>query len=486
MRTVRVLVLLVLCAIAAGCASSSSGTAGSDDPAALVPASAPLYAEAMLRANGTVRDHAEAALRKVLRTNDVDTWLGDEAGAAVTSLRGKHDADYVVVIASKDDAKAADALGHAPGANATRSYKGVDYRFNRQAGTAAAVLDDHVVLGTENGVKSSIDASKGDSLAGADGLRAVRAKVARDRVGLFYADTRALVQAISQGTSNPQVGLLLQAASGAAPKAVGGALQALPGQLRVDAVSIGTPTSATAGRSGAGALAALPADSWLGFGVGDLGQTLDGVVDTVAKTSGLSAIGVNAALGQFRQQTGLDLRRDVLSWMGDAAVYVAGTTPHDLRGALVVKTSDPAATKRAVAALAQLAGQSAGARVTPTRAGGFTIRRAGGPAIHVAVAGDKLVVGFGPRRVIAEASAPARTLASTPTFTAAAAKLGGGLQPSFLLDVPQVVRLMEGFAGSDARFQKAKPYLDSLGAVVAGAKPEGGGVTRTRVVATLR
>ena len=355
------LVLLVLCATAAGCASSRSGTTGSDDPAALVPASAPLYAEATLPASGKVRNHAEAALRKVLHTNDVDTWLGDEAGAAVTSLRAKHDADYVVVIASKDDAKAADALGHAPGANVTRSYKGVDYRFNRQAGTAAAVLADHVVLGTENGVRSSIDASKGDSLASTDGLRAVRAKVASDRVGLFYADTRALVQAIAQGASNPQIGLLLQAASAAAPKAVGGALQALPGQLRVDAVSIGTPTPATAGRSGAGALAALPADSWLGLGVADLGQTLDGVVDTVAKTSGLSAIGVNAALGQFRQQTGLDLRRDVLSWMGDAGLYVAGTTPHDLRGALVVKTSDPAATKRAVAALAELAGRSASA-----------------------------------------------------------------------------------------------------------------------------
>jgi hypothetical protein len=483
MRAVRVLVVVVLCAIAAGCGVSSSGSAGSDDPAALVPASAPLYAEAALQ-SGDVRDHAEAALRKVLRTTDVDAWLGDEAGAAVTSLRGKHDVDYVVVVASRDDAKAADALSHAPGADVTRAYKGVDYRFSRQAGTAAAVVDHHVVVGTENGLKSSIDASKGDSLAGAEGLRAVRANVARDRVGLFYADTRALVQAIAQGASNQQVGLLLQAASGAAPKAVGGALLALPGQLRVDAVSIGTPMPAGTGRSGAAALAALPADSWLGLGVADLGRTLDGVVDTLTKTSGLSAIGVNAALGQFRQQTGLDLRRDVLSWMGDAGVYVAGTSARDLRGALVVKTRDPTATKRAVAALARLAGQSAGARVTPSRAGGFTIRRASGPAVRVAVTGDKLVVGVGPRRVIAEASAPARTLASAPTFTAAAAKLG--LQPSFFLDVPQVVTLLERVAGSDARFQKARPYLDSVAAVVAGAKAEGGGVTRARIVATLR
>jgi hypothetical protein len=485
MTTLRLLALGLLCAIVAGCASSSA-TSGGDDPAAFVPASAPLYAEATLQPGGELRDHAAAALGKVLRTNDVDAWLGGDAGAAVTSLRGKHDADYVVAIASKDDAKAADAIAKAPGGSVTRSYKSVDYRFDARAGTAAAVVDHYVLLGTENGVKSAIDASKGDSLAGADGLRTVRAKVAQDRVGLFYADPQALVQAIAQNASNAQVGLLLQAASGAAPKTIGGAVQSLPHQVRIDAVSIGGSASPAGARSGAGTLAALPARSWLGLGVADLGQTLDRVVQTVAGTSGLSAVGVTAALDQFRQQTGLDLRRDVLSWMGDAGLYVAGTTARNLRGALVVTTSDPAKTKQTVAALARLAQRSAGARVTAPRAGGFTIRPASGPAVRVAVTANKLVVGVGPRSVIAEASAPARTLGSKPAFTTAASQLGGGLQPSFFLDVPQLVKLLEGSAGTDARFKQAKPYLDSVAAVVAGARPEGGGMTRARVVATLR
>ena len=42
------------------------------------------------------------------------------------------------------------------------------------------------------------------------------------------------------------------------------------------------------------------------------------------------------------------------------------------------------------------------------------------------------------------------------------------------------------FAGNDASFQKAKPYLDTFGAIVAGAKSEGSGVTRARLVVTLR
>ena len=49
-----------------------------------------------------------------------------------------------------------------------------------------------------------------------------------------------------------------------------------------------------------------------------------------------------------------------------------------------------------------------------------------------------------------------------------------------------MTKLIEGFAGTDANFQKAKPYLDTFGAIVAGAKDEGSGVTRVRFVVTLR
>ena len=56
-----------------------------------------------------------------------------------------------------------------------RSYKGVDYRFDRNESTAAGVFDHSVVVGTEPGFKSAVDASKGDSLADSNGLRGVRA-----------------------------------------------------------------------------------------------------------------------------------------------------------------------------------------------------------------------------------------------------------------------------------------------------------------------
>ena len=516
MKTTRLLVLtLVLAlsaAIVAGC-GSSSGSGGDDDPAALIPAGAPLYVEGVVRPDGKVRSDLEGALKKILRTDDpgakiqqliddsgksdditfkddVEPWVGDRVGFAITALHNGRDADYAAVIASTDDDKAAKLLAKQKG-TVKRSYKGTDYRFDAKEKTATALIDHRVVVATEGGLKAVVDAKGKDHLADANGLTAVRSKVAQDRIGLFYLDVQGFVRTIAQqASSDPQVGALVQSFASAAPKTLGAALQAQPDALRVDAVSIGTPKSSTASGNGADILATLPGSSWLGLGVADLGQTLDRVVQTVAGGGGLTGVGVNALLEQFKKQTSLDLRQDVLGWMGDAGVFVGGTTSADLGGALVIKTTDPAKTKRTMAVLERYARQSAGTKVSALHGqgidDGFTAQDPTGPAVHVALAGDRFVVAVGGKDVLAQAVSPAQQLGSAPAFTAAAGKLGNGLRPSLYLDFTQVTKLIESFAGANPGFQKAKPYLDTFGAVVAGAKNEGSGVTRSRFVVTLR
>lgn len=516
MKTTRLLVLtLVLAlsaAIVAGC-GSSSGSGGDDDPAALIPAGAPLYVEGVVRPDGKVRSDLEGALKKILRTDDpgakiqqliddsgksdditfkddVEPWVGDRVGFAITALHNGRDADYAAIIASTDDDKAAKLLAKQKG-TVKRSYKGTDYRFDAKEKTATALIDHRVVVATEGGLKAVIDAKGKDHLADANGLTAVRSKVAQDRIGLFYLDVQGFVRTIAQqASSDPQVGALVQSFASAAPKTLGAALQAQPDALRVDAVSIGTPKSSTASGNGADILATLPGSSWLGLGVADLGQTLDRVVQTVAGGGGLTGVGVNALLEQFKKQTSLDLRQDVLGWMGDAGVFVGGTTSADLGGALVIKTTDPAKTKRTMAVLERYARQSAGTKVSALYGqgidDGFTAQDPTGPAVHVALAGDRFVVAVGGKDVLAQAVSPAQQLGSAPAFTAAAGKLGNGLRPSLYLDFTQVTKLIESFAGANPGFQKAKPYLDTFGAVVAGAKNEGSGVTRSRFVVTLR
>jgi hypothetical protein len=517
MTTGRSLALALICAltsaIAIGCGSSSSGSGGADDPASLVPATAPVYAEAALRPNGKVGADLDAALKKILRTDDpgakiqkalddsgrtdgvtykddIEPWLGDRAGIAVTAIHGSN-ADFVAVINSKDDGKASDALAKTKGDIVKRSYKGVVYRFDRKDGTAAGVFDHSVVVGTEPGFKSAVDASKGDSLADSNGLRGVRSKVAQERVGLLYLDVDGLLRAVSASAgSQPEVGAVLQSLSAAVPKTIGAALQAQADALKIDGVSLGTPKSGASGASGADMVAGLPGDSWLALGFGKSGQTLEGVLDAIGKSGGITGVGVNALLSQFQQQTGLDLRKDVLSWMGDAGVFVAGKGLPDLGGGLVVKTSDPAKTKKVIAVLRRLAGQQAGATIKTLNAQGvdegFTLQPKNGPRIDVALAGEKFIVAVGAPGALKEAIAPSQPLSSAPAFTEAAGKLGDGLRPSFYLDFQQVVSLISGFVGNEATFQKAKPYLDTFGAIVAGAKDEGDGVTRARFVVTLK
>jgi hypothetical protein len=518
MKTARLLamtLLLALCgAFAAGC-GSSSGSGGANDPAALIPAGAPVYIEGVVRPEGKVRSDVEGALKKILRTDDpgakiakliddadkkagdvtfkdIEPWLGDRVGVAVTALHNGQDADFVAVIASTDDDKAKATLDKMKGDAVDRSYKGVDYRFDRKEKTAAALVEHRVVIGTEGGLKAVVDAKGGDTLDESNGLSAVRSKVAQDRIGLFYLDVQGLLRTVAQTTgSDPQVGAMLQSFSSALPKTIGAALQAQPDALRIDAVSIGTPKSASTGGSGADIVATLPGDSWLALGVANLGETVDRIVQTVAGAGGITGVGVNALLGQFQKQTGLDLRKDVLGWMGDAGVFVGGTTTAELRGALVIKTTDPAKTKRTMAVLERFVRQdSGGAKITSLRFQGvdegFTVRATNGPRIDVGLAGDKFIVAVGNFRAFKEAIEPSGPLGSAPAFTAAAGELGNGLRPSFFFDFTQVTALLESFAGDNPGFQQAKPYLDTFGAIVAGAKDEGSGVTRARFVVTLR
>src|SRR3954469_21080399 len=230
-RTLRrptVLLLVALAAVAsgvAGCASAGD-SGGATDPAALVPSSAPLYAETVLAGDDQEQADAQAARRRVprpsdprgalariLRTSaprgklprlfdrgnanfarDVEPWLGDRVGAAALAFGGRS-ADNVVVAVSRDDAPAGAAPGRLLPNAQRRSYRGVDYRVaTGRRGFAAAVVEHAVVFGTENALKAAIDASKGESLAETDGLKQARDKVREERSAFLYVDVAGVLR----------------------------------------------------------------------------------------------------------------------------------------------------------------------------------------------------------------------------------------------------------------------------------------------------
>ena len=503
-RIAALLAVLVTAAGAvAGCAASS-GAGGGSDPAALVPGSAPLYAEAVLGGDGQEQRDAQAALAKILGTadpqgeivklfdrggvqfaRDVEPWLGERVGAAALTV-GQRGGDNVVVASSRDDAAARAALGRiAPGA-AERTYRGVSYRVDdKRHGLAAGVVDGAVVLGTENGLKAAIDASKGSSLAESDALKEARGKVRQERSGFLYVDVAgALRGALGGAAGGAQLAPFVDPIAAALPTTIAAALDAEPGLLRIDSAAFGNGGGASAAGSGADALAALPADAWLGLGVGEVGQTVNGFIDRVSAGSGIAAMGVQALLGQAQQGLGLDIRRDLLAWMGDAGVFVAGDSTADTRAAIVVASKDAAATRRAVGALetlAQRSGDVSALRASGVDAG-FAVHRPGRRHdLLVAAAGDRFVVATG-RAALDEALAPGARLGDAPAFKDAASKLGGDVRPSFFVDLQRLSKRAGSKGGPN---DHAREYLSAFGALVGGSRRDGD-VSRGAAVATLR
>ena len=478
LSTALLAVLLAAAAAVAGCAAGSSAGGGTD-PASSVPASAPLYAEAVLAGDGQEQRDAQQALAKIVGTADPQ--------AAITKLfdRGgvQFDRDVQPWIGERVGAAALTLGRIAPGA-ASRSYRGVSYRVDaKRHGLAAGVVGDTVVFGGENGLKAAIDASKGSSLAESDALKSARSTVRQQRSGFLYANVESLLRQglVGAGGGAAQLAPLVGPISEALPETVAAALDAEPGMLRIDSAAIGNGGGVRPAGSGADALAALPSDAWLGLGIGEIGKTVDNVIERLSSGGGLAGVGVQAVLAQAQQQIGLDIRRDLLAWMGDAGLSVSGDGDAP-RVALVVASKDPAASQKTVRALETLARRN-GDVSSLTGNGvdaGFTVKRDGKAGLVVASAGDRFVIASS-RAALKSALSPSGRLGDAPAFRDAAAKLGSGVRPSFFVDAQRLGDLAAAQHGGHGN----APALDAFGALVGGGRQDGD-VARGEAILTLK
>jgi hypothetical protein len=476
-RVVLAPLAVLTVAIAAGCGSSSDSTA---DPAAVVPARAPAYVEATIAPEGDQRDDALAAVRKVLATNDpegelrkllrdaggkgdVEPWIGEKVAvfALSASTRGTHDG--AVVAATSDAAKAGDYVD-AQGSK-TETYKGTVLHIDAE-GKAYALVEDRVVAGSPKAVRASVDAAAGDALAGADAFKDALNRVeGEDGIGRAYLAPRALMEA--GGSSLPSAGgmfgsLAAGTLTGSLPSALGAKFHADGNALRADVATVG---GAKPGEPADPAfVAGLTGKAWLAAGIGDVGSRLEEQLG-----------GSDAILGLVSAQAGLDVKKDLLSWMGEGAVFVTGDSPATIGGALVVKSKDPAATRAAVPKLGSLISRFAtGATVSELHASGvdagITMRAQGIPApIQIAAAGDRFVIAVG-EGALQEAISPSSRLGDQADFKSAAATLGDNLQPTAYVAVSRLGSLA-AFLGKDT--QQARDTLARFTALVAADRGDG-------------
>ena len=92
-----------------------------------------------------------------------------------------------------------------------------------------------------------------------------------------------------------------------------------------------------------------------------------------------------------------------------------------------------------------------------------------------------------PPASVQDALKPSSTLAGSATLSAAASALGEGVQPSLLVDFPQLLGLLEGVGLSeDPTISGLLPDLRTLSTLAGGGHGLGGGIERTRIVAGLQ
>jgi hypothetical protein len=495
---------LAVLALAAGC--GGSGGDPDADPAAIAPARAPLYFEASIKSDKDVEaiakklsgtENPSAELKKAFEKavnedggnlkwdRDFKPWIGDRIGVFITSLNAEgEDADAALVAPTDDPDKAQEFLDKQlrskdgkdqPPKVSKRKYKDVEYNVDTADDTAVAILDEYALIGTEQAVKGGIDAQKGEGLADADSFKKARDQVEDDAVAFGYVKVSTLLGSLGQQ------GAALRPLLGQSGDTVAFSIDAEDDAITAQSAAIGVKGGASAGPGEV--LATVPAEAWLAGGSADIGAQFEKQLQQLSQLGGLGGVDVNQALEQFKSQTGVDVREDLLSWMGDAAIYVSGKEASDIGGALVVKSKDPAKSEAAIADIQRLIRKLGQGQVSAKPLSGsadvdrgIEITATGLPVpVSLAAAGDRFVIAVG-AGTLEEALKPSQALGDAPAFKDAAGTLDDGVKPQFFANLEPVGQLLDStgaLQGQGAEAERFRKALDQLTTIVAGSKRDG-------------
>ena len=492
MSRIPLTIVAVLSAIVVATGCGNGGSPASSGAASLAPAGAVIYGEATLDPSddqqaainslverfpgeGSAGERIRGLLEKAFSesdsglsySKDIEPWLGDQAGFFVSSLNpGAGGSGGALMVATDDEGTARDAIEKAARANDGKASSYKDHDYYAISGGAAGVVDGWVVLGNEGGFKAAVDTAEGGAELEDDEAygKALR-DAPDDRLGFVYFNTPAFVSQLQKSGAGAAVGPF----AGLFKDPLLATFNANEHGVRLEATLPESLSSAfpILGDSG-GRAADLPADSWLALAQPDLGKTISYFVDAFGSLAG----GRDALAQQLKAATGLDLEQDVISWMGDWSLFVRGTSVAELSGALVVETTDEAASRRFIDAVARLAGKS-DANLTE-RPGGYTLRTPSVPEpIHLFQRDGKVVLAYGDSAA-ADAFDPAEKLGDTQAYKDAQEALGGDYDLSFYLGFDRILALVDSTGAGDAEgWLKIKPYLEPLGALVVGTKKDG-------------
>jgi Protein of unknown function (DUF3352) len=212
-----------------------------------------------------------------------------------------------------------------------------------------------------------------------------------------------------------------------------------------------------------------------------VGETVRATLEGFAGAIGGAAI---------ERELGFDLERDLLSWVGDAALFIRGDSIDSVDGGLVLSVTDEAAAESAFGRIVGALRARHGVNATPVKVEGAEIAfqwtgQAPTPTPIVMARGeDKVVVTYGTEAAV-DALSSDEQLGDSELYERTTELLGDDAEPSFLLSLPAVVKLVDSAGDPDPEWQKAKPYVETFDIVAIGGSTDGGDA-RMRFVAGLR
>ena len=324
----RLAIALALLALGiSGCGGSAKKPA--PDPATLVPTTAPLYASAIVRPQGSLKSDAVADARTLTHQSEpfaallggiqvggsspsgrptpaeIESWLGERAGVFITHLSvpaikgpgevpglleqalsgalfagsssGGARAQGALVLDVADSSKAS-AFMRGTTATRTATFDGIRYAVAPN-GEFYGLVGGFVVIGTESGMKEVIAVAHGGAALDANRTyTSLRDSAVKQGVlANLYAESTALVHAthVAAGTT-AQLFSLLRALAPAGALYLSLAPESHQIRLDLDASSGNQPEAPSASESEQAANAqeafqALPEDSWFALRLSDFG-----------------------------------------------------------------------------------------------------------------------------------------------------------------------------------------------------------------------
>ena len=504
----RLLILLAAAVAVLAIAGCGGGGGSSADPATLIPPKAPVYIEATVTPQGSLKSNIEALAKNVAGvddlgalileeaekaaahseesfdfTKDVEPWLGEKAGLYLESYDGNDFNGYGFAVQSTDNGAAEEfidkfAKADNGGSLKKSSYEGVEFEVETKDGEALGIVGEFVVFAeTEKSFKAMVDASKGESLSEEDSFTSAMDAASSGSLADVFVDIGGLIKE-TPGTVDPETEAFLEVA-GLEPREATAVASLVPGsnQIEIDFasnVSGKNPPSGDASQL----LGSLPGGSFAAFASADFGKRFGEAIDRIDAAGIPGQIEPNE-LKSALSAAGIDLDK-VSASIGDLGVFAQGNTEKNLTGAVVLTTKESKEATNTVSSIGLLlrAAGTPGVTAISGKATGFSVRdpELGRQPLVVAAEGDRIAISYG---LAASAQAltagKGATLVEDPAYKEAVAALGSTPIAGFV-DGPAALALAANkVAGTDEEegFEEAKPYLEKIAFAAIGAGSSG-------------